>query len=58
MKWFILGLFFYNGQPHEVELGPYATRGNCESQRYLITRLIQSVPLSGAMLYCKEREDT
>lgn len=58
MKWFIVGIIFYNGAPHNVEpVGPYATQGNCEAQKRLIYTIINQVPRTGAMLYCKELPD-
>lgn len=55
MKWFILGLIFYNGDPKYLErVGPYETLGRCEEQRKLVQAVINSVPRTGAMLYCKE----
>jgi len=58
MKWFILGIIFYNGEPNNLNpVGPYATLGNCEAQRRLVQQIINQVPRTGAMLYCKELPD-
>lgn len=58
MKWFIVGIIFYNGVPNNVEsVGPYGTRGTCEHQRQLVMQIINQVPRTGAMLYCKELPD-
>lgn len=55
MKWFIIGIIFYNGSPHNVQpVGPYHTLGRCEEQRMAVMKVINSVPRTGAMLYCKE----